>query len=517
MLTLGYQVADWITAHLPLPDDPMRPFELVESQVRFLLAYYSIDERGQFVYRRAALEGAKGIGKTPLAAVLALAEFCGPVSFDGFDADGRPVGRPQGTGGTAPPYVQVAASSIAQADSNVYSLAWALLEANGGRAADALHIDRGRTRLFLTSNPGAKFEAVTSEAGSREGQRLTHAILDETHLWTRSNGGQKLAKTLRRNVGKMGGRSLETCNAPELGTGSVAEETEIAFTEGEPGILFVARRPRTEPRPDATDKELLEAIADVYQDATWVDHARILAEIRDPATGWNEAVRYFLNTASAGTNALVDPLAWAALRREQNLQPGDRIALGFDGAESRNATALIGCRLEDKMLFAVQVWERPEGLEDWRVPRAEVHRRVAETFDRYDVALMYASPAEWRTELEGWAEKYGDEVVLEFRTSATARMGPAVERLMVAVREGQLSHDGSEVLTRHVADARVRTATNGQPVLEKAGPGRLVDAARAAALALEAAAAAPEKRALGVGFAWTDSHGNSLGSIWVSE
>lgn len=59
--------------------------------------------------------------------------------------------------------------------------------------------------------------------------------------------------------------------------------------------------------------------------------------------------------------------------------------------------------------------------------------------------------------------------------------------------EGRVTHSGDSDLTRHVLNARLRKAGRdedgrGQYVLEKAGPGRLIDACVASVLAYAAAA-----------------------------
>ncbi|MGH9169099.1 MAG: terminase, partial [Acidimicrobiia bacterium] len=173
MLSLGYTVLDWISEHLPSPADPSERFVFTDAQAKFTLRWYALDEQGQLVYRRGLLMEAKGWGKSPVGAALSIAEFAGPVLFDGFDAGGRPVGRPWGTRGAPPAWVQVAGVSEESATSNVYSLIFEMLTVNGGKAAEALGIDQGRTRLYLKERPAAKLEAVTSAAGSREGQRVT--------------------------------------------------------------------------------------------------------------------------------------------------------------------------------------------------------------------------------------------------------------------------------------------------------------------------------------------------------
>src|SRR5262249_44733197 len=143
------------------PSDRTQPLVLSDEQASFVIAFYEVDAAGEYVYRRAALEAAKGWGKSPLGAVLALAEFAGPVA-------------------PATPWVQIAACAEEQAISNVYSMVFALLSENDEQAARELGIDLGRTRLHLKDNSGAKLEPVSSAWGTREGQRVTFAVADET-------------------------------------------------------------------------------------------------------------------------------------------------------------------------------------------------------------------------------------------------------------------------------------------------------------------------------------------------
>lgn len=102
MKTRGFEVLEWSHRYLPSPSDPSQPLVLSDEQARFVIAFYELEEDGTYLYRRAALEAAKGWGKSPLGAIVALAEFAGPVA--------APV-----------PWVQIAACSEDQATSNVYS------------------------------------------------------------------------------------------------------------------------------------------------------------------------------------------------------------------------------------------------------------------------------------------------------------------------------------------------------------------------------------------------------------
>src|SRR5206468_948529 len=117
--SLGPAVWSWVYAHLRVPDGPFagRSLALTAEQTEILYEWYRLDDAGGFVHRRGCWQGAQGTGKSPLLAAIALAELAGPVRFDGWDANGEPIG-------TVPvaPWVQVAACSEAQAG-NTYSAA----------------------------------------------------------------------------------------------------------------------------------------------------------------------------------------------------------------------------------------------------------------------------------------------------------------------------------------------------------------------------------------------------------
>jgi hypothetical protein len=496
--TLGYEVLDWLTAYLPSPADDTKPLTLTNEQARIILNWYRLDPTsGRFIHRRGSLEMAKGWGKSPLVAALAICDFAGPALFDGWDANGEPVARPWGTGDDPAPWVQIAANSEDQSE-NTYGAIFAYLTARDGKIGDTLGIDFGRTRLFLKNVPGSKLEPVTASAGSREGQRVTFGVFDETHLWTKRTRGVQLANTLRRNVAKMSGRTLETTNAPILGEQSVAEMTGKAAEAGDPGVWMHARRPSTEPMPDWDDETMLRELRRVYGDSTWVDPERILKEIRDPSTEWTDAVRFYFNTRTTGAGRAVDPGLWDELARPKP-DAGALIGLGFDGAYTRDASVLVGCD-ETGCSFVLGWWENPyprgdPASREWTVPREDVHAAVAAAFERYRVGRFLADPPYWHTELGEWQRLYGEEVVLPFDTNQPRRMAPAVNRWMTAISEGTHTHDGDPRLAAHVKAAHLRKVQINAPdddgrtkyVLEKGEDRQRIDGAVADVLALEAA------------------------------
>lgn len=512
--SLGWALLDRWYDLFPSPRDESKPFVLTDAQALAVLRWYEIHPvTGAFVYRRGCTRKAKKTGKSPIEAAKCIAELAMEVRFDGWDANGEPVGRPWGTGGDAAPWVQIASLSEDQ-DENTYAPLFFFLTANDGRLADALGIDAGQTRCLLQRNKSARIEPVTASAGSREGQPVTYAALDETGLMLPGNGGVKLAKTIRRNCTGMNGRTYETTNGYMPGEGSVAEGTEKAAT-ARPGIFYDCLEAPTEVDGHEVDERapdwvLRKALETPYNGCWWNDLDRIVADIRDTDMPWSDAQRFFFNWNRKGEGKAVDPGRWAELARpDRVVVAGERIGLGFDGSISRDATALIGCTAGGHS-FAVKVWERPLGVRDWRVPRLEVHAEVERAFETWDVGLMLCDPPKWTTEIEEWAQKYGDDVVLMLDTNQEARFSKATDRWLTANREGTHTHAGDEVLTRHVEAAhlkkvRVKADENDgrtMYVIVKGDDARKIDACVADVLAYQAArtmpAASPKRKPMAV-------------------
>ena len=114
---------------------------------------------------------------------------------------------------------------------------------------------------------------------------------------------------------------------------------------------------------------------------------------------------------------------------------------------------------------------------------------------------MLCDPPKWWTEIEQWAQLYGDEVVVGFDTNSPRRFAPACGRFATAVREGSITHDGKEGLIANLAACakkKVRIADldedgRTQFVIVKADT-RKIDRAVGAILALEAAMTMPVRR-----------------------
>ncbi|HLU95319.1 MAG TPA: hypothetical protein VKZ89_00610 [Thermobifida alba] len=505
--SLGYQIGPLIERDLGI--------QLTDEQAGRVIEYYRLDPvTGRRLIRRAAIRRPKGAGKSPEGAYCGYAELVGPVCFGGWSDDGQPIGVPH-----VEPWIQFAAVSEDQTDNVVV---W-LFDTLSSRP-DTLRehgIDLGRTRIYLHGRPG-RLEPVTAAAGSREGQRVTFAVLDQSESWTKENGGHKLADTLRRNTAKMGGWSLELQNAPMLGDGSVADRTGKASDRKAAGVYFDTREPPGVDRIDMSDPEQLRpALEFAYGESTrWVDIDRLIEEILDPDTDPADAKRYYLNTAAPSSDWAFDRERWVELGGTGLVPVDDSVIVaGFDGARFDDSTAIVCAEVATGNVWLHAAWEKPDGAgDDWEVDENEVDQAVEEMFARWRVWRFYCDPPYWESSVASWEAKYRGsdrkQAVVPWWTNRWRQVGYACRSLASAIRGGLIHRqidEGDDVLLRHVRNA-VRRPVNARDEdgkqlwsITKPAPGRKIDAAMALVLAWEArndaiASGVRLRRAKAVGF-----------------
>jgi len=518
--TLGWAVIDWISEYLAAPDrGEYEPFVLYPEQEDFVLRFYELDPRTcRRRRRRGVISRPRGWGKSPFLAALAIVEGLGPVVPDGWDADGQPVGKPWSTVRT--PLVQVAAVSEEQTRNT-----WTpLLEMLDGPVIDAYPgLDPMETFVNL---PRGRIEPKTSSARSIKGNKPVFAVLDQTEEWVASNGGIKLAETMRINAAKIGGSTIESPNAFTPGEESVAEASAAfwgSIQEGkarDDGLYYDHREAPAD--TDLAKKEsLVDGLRYAYGDSSGHDDGCVLhsppckpghvdldviaATVWDPDIAPQKARADFLNQITHAADALLSHHEWAGCSDAAKVVADrDVITLGFDGSRGRfkgkpDATALIGCRVSDGHLFEVAVWEAGDSeWDEWEPPIPEIEAAVADAFRRYRVVAFYADPAkDWRSHVNTWEAKHGSRVKVKVKSDhpfewwmTGGRSGPnqrAIEQFEGACRNQDMTHDGSFALTRHVLNAR-RRIRNAKLTIAKEhdySPHK-VDAAVAAVLAWQA-------------------------------
>lgn len=501
--TLGWGVLNWCSKWLAQPDGENKGDRWIFSneQAMFLLWFYAVDQYGNFLYRRGVLERPKGWGKSPLLAAICCCELLGPVKFSHFDENGQAVGRPFPSS-----FIQIAAISEDQTD-NTMSLVGEML--TDGGAADFYHLDIGLSRVLA---PGKrKLSRVTASPRSREGNRPTFVVMDETHLWLPVENGPELANVLRRNLAKGSGRSIETTNAPVPGQGSVAEmshdyyESILAGTSFDDMLLFDSREVIVE---DIYDKaQAYPALVEVYGDAAneengWIDLGRIWAEINDPATKEYDARRFYFNQRVQEEAQWIKDHQWEKARRDPlTMKKKDLFTLGFKGVTRNGAAAIVACRASDGALFLLGFWEKPTNVPanvDWELPVHLVDAKMRKILSKDSCRYMCADPITLQDVVGRWAVDYPDAndkpTVEEFWINQHLKWYKAIDQFEHAVYDGRVVHGGDFNLTRHVMNAFVEEKTTGYILRkDREYSNRFITAAQAAVLAYEASQIAREK------------------------
>ncbi|GAA3684274.1 terminase large subunit [Nocardioides ginsengisoli] len=186
----------------------------------------------------------------------------------------------------------------------------------------------------------------------------------------------------------------------------------------------------------------------------------LLSTMREPAFR-----RFRLNQQVTPSTAWFLPEQWKArIDQKRIIKPREPVCLGFDGSVSGDASALVACTVNDPHVWLLGLWERPDGDDEWRVPRLEVASAVEEAFRDLNVIELACDPFAWRGEIAQWARKFGRTRVIEFPTNVKGRMGPAVDLMTEAVLEGKATHTGDPDLMRHVLNAQVLHTKYGDQI-----------------------------------------------------
>jgi phage terminase large subunit-like protein len=422
---------------------------------------------------------------------MAILEALGPIVFDGWDANGQPVGRPWSS--IRRSLVHIAAVSDDQTKNTWDPLMDMLKE--GAPVHDEYRIDVMETFIGLPNR--GKIRCITSSARTVKGAPAQFAVLDQTEEWVSSNGGILLARTMRTNAAKVNGTTLESPNAYTPGEDSVAqasaeywEDIKRGRAKNE-GLLYDHREAPADTDMDDYDS-LIEGLRYAYGDASghpdgcvlheppcepgYVDLDRLVATIWDTTQEEADSRTDFLNQITEAADAWITPLQIKSNFKPENiLLPEDDVVLGFDGSRGRakgkaDATALIGIRVRDGFTWECGVWEPGLKERDWAPPHTEVDWTVDKWFDRCHVVGFYADPSGWQEYISKWEAKYRRKLKVAATAARPIAIWPrgktsmvveAVEHARVAIATGEMSHDGSPGLVRHLLNARKRETPRG--------------------------------------------------------
>ena len=516
--SLGRLAYWWISNFVVYGPGSVRgqPVRFGPERLSELLHMYALDpDSGRRLYHTVFYSKPKGSDKSGMAGYLTCFEAVGPARFAGWAAGGEtynflgrtyiykpgePMGRP-----VVEPFIRCLATEEDQTG-NIYDVV--LHNFQEGPLAD---LNVAAFDAYIETTDHGFVYASTAGAASKDGGKETFVPADETHLWTTPRL-RSLYTTIKRNLSKRPLEEpwlLETTTMYNPGAMSIAEETYTlaeAIREGrvkKPNLLFLHQYGSIK-LDDVGDEALLRAALMEAQGeaAAWLSVDDIIANhFYDPREDVRDSIRYYLNALSAAASAWIDHALLEKVTSAETLQPGDEIALGFDGSLTGDSTALVATRLRDNLVQLLHIQEAPVDPKEatlWTVDQNAADRAVFEAFSTYKVKAFFADPPYWKDPIERWEMEFGATLAPSTRehpimwwTNREFAMANAVERATTLFKTMGLKVSADPTLKRHINNTRVWPRRSGNLIgKELKNSPKKMDASMAMVLSLEAAAIA---------------------------
>lgn len=486
--TLGFALAEFIEERCIFGPGSLagQPAVLDAEKRAALYRLYEVYPQGHRLagrrrFQRGAIEWRKGMAKTEFAAWVAFCELHpeAPVRGDGFDADGSPVGKP-----VAFPYIPM----MAHTQEQVQELAYGVLKYVVEEGPDSGLFDPSLERI-VRLGPGGQAEGrvvpVSNSPGSRDGALTTFQHFDEPHrLYLPSH--KNAHETMSGNLSKRAMEdpwALYTSTAGQPGQFSIQEDVRAEaemIDRGEiadPALFFFARWAGPEHDDLSTVEKRVAAIADATGPAGEYGPGQfenIAKQWDRPRVDTAYLERVWLNRWRKSNSMFFDlskimgdpqtPVGEprGLVRPGERIPDGAFVALGFDGARFRDATALVATDIRTGLQELLGLWERPDDADDWEVDEAEVTALLAETMKRFSVYKLYADPPHWTETVGSWAARWPDQVE-EWWTARHKTMAYTLREYLEAMDAGIVTFGGAVIadsdfnphddLIRHLGNA----------------------------------------------------------------
>lgn len=349
---------------------------------------------------------------------------------------------------------------------------------------------------------GSVYRALSAEAFSKEGLSPTFVAFDELHaqpnreLWD----VMSLAMGARREpilaAITTAGVKTDSQGQPSICYQLYEYGKKVASGEVDDPSFFFAWW-EADPMLDFRTPEAWESANPGYGDIVAADDFASAVK----STVESEFKTKRLNIWTSTSDAWLPHGAWDGCGDPREIEPGERVVIGFDGSFNSDCTVIVAVTTDEiPHVMPLQVWEKPEEAgADWQVPVLEVEDAIREACKRFDVVEIVCDVYRWARTFQ----VLDDEglPVVEFPQNAS-RMTPATTRFYEAVINKTLSHNEDPRLARHIGNATLKVDQRGSRLAkEKRGSTRRIDLAVASVMAFERAS-------------WWQAQGNALPMVF---
>jgi len=337
---------------------------------------------------------------------------------------------------------------------------------------------------------GGHLRILSSDGPRAHGLQPTLAIVDELH----AHRDPELYIALRTALGKVPTSRLLTISTAGHDVDSVLGRLRakaLTLEKTTTGARTIAVDDRGSfamiewTVPEDSPVEDLDA-TQAANPASWVTREWLAEQLHAPGVHPLEYARYHRNQWTDAEASWLPPGAWQTLYGAADLEDGDAVWVGVDIGGERSGTAVAA--VSEAGTVRAWVWHGDEAV----LQAADHLRRL-----RGRLRLQGVAFDPWRFQTEA-QRLLGEGVPMVKVPQSAEGMTLASERLYASIVQGELTHDGDAVLTRHVAGATAKSTPRGWRLVRSKRSDQ-VDAVVALAMA-NSLRVAPRARARFVGW-----------------
>ena len=307
---------------------------------------------------------------------------------------------------------------------------------------------------------GTVYRALSSDGAKAHGLGPSLVVADEVHIWPSSStnskgrelwealvsGSSDRAESLVVGITTAGGDS-ETLlgelynHGKRIATGEV-EDDAFGFwwwEADEDGL------PDDESQWFKANPNLAEGLLSIEDFRANIKQAEV--------AGYAAFQRFHLNQwVRLQGEDFVNPTFWNNAVKDEPVQLGDEVVLGFDGAISGDCAGLVAQNIHTGVYKVLALWEPDNTDPDWSIDKSDVNAVVHKAFNDYDVKFMWCDSSFYKSEVDEWAKIYRNRV--QNIPQSNSRIIPLAQSFLSDIVNKEIFHDGnSPALTRHVLNA----------------------------------------------------------------